>query len=219
MAEPGKITPSPTAGRLVNVAAHQLVALAATCLALTESDGLDDPAPARMPGDVLGELLVALRMHDGLSRNAYPPEGTVAARSRAMAHLEAAVARVVRRYQDLANAAVSPNVLPAGLEDGATRAGADLQVPRTSAQDVIDLDQAGALLGVGRERARQLVREYKLTSWSRLTGRHELQVYRGEVIALREQRSGDDGIGGREERPGDPGRTPGGGSVGGDRAA
>src|SRR6202043_1529934 len=114
--------------------------------------------------------------------------------------LEAALAPVVRRYRDLANAAVSPSALPAGLEDGPTRAGADPQMPGTSAQDVIDLDQAAILLGVGRERARQLVREHKLTSWSKLTGRHELQVYRAEVIALREQRSGDGGIGSRERR-------------------
>jgi hypothetical protein len=190
---------------------HLLVVIAAAFL---PGPVPDDAAIA----DVLGELLVILHDRHDLSRGVYPPRGHVKPLSRPLARLEAALVPVVRRYRDPANAGASPTALPADLEHDRARAGAYPQAPRTSARDVIDLDQAGILLGVGRERARQLVREHKLTSWSKLTGRHELQVYRSEVIALREQRSGDGGTGSRGRRP-HPRRAAGGGPASGDRAA
>src|SRR6266699_3084798 len=200
-------TPAPDPPENVAVS-HLLVVVAAAFLPTRASD---DAAIA----DVLGELLVILHDRRDLSRGVDPPRGHFRPLSVPLARLEAALAPVVRRYRDSARAAGSPTALPAGLQVAAAYGGAYLQAPRTSAQDVIDLDQAGALLGVGRERARQLVDENGLTSWRKLTGRHELQVYRGEVIALHEQRSGNGGTGGRERRP-DPGRETGGGPAGGD---
>jgi hypothetical protein len=212
VAEHGKPGPGPASRPPENTAvSHLLITVAAVFHGAPRPD---DAAIA----DVLGELLRILHDRQDLSRNVFPPPGYIKPLSGPLARLEAALAPVVRRYRDSANAAISPNALPAGLEDETPGAGVNPHAPRSSAQDVIDLDQAATLLGVGRERARQLVREHKLTIWSKLTGRHELQVYRHEVIALREQRSGDGGIGSRERRP-DPGREAGGGPAGGDRAA
>jgi len=216
MAPPEPLTRNPAAAVLANVTGKALDVLAAALVPQAAGDAA--------AADLLAELLVILRLHDGLSRGVIPPARSVKARSRAVADLEAALARAVRRYRDAPSAGMPPNAPPAGLEDGVTRAGADLQTPRGSAQDVIDLDQAAPLLGVrSRERARQLVREHELASWRNPGGRHELQVYRGEVIALGEQRSGGNGgtggTGGREDRRADPGRTAGGSPAGGDSAA
>ena len=204
----------PGTSSLETVAGHLLVALTVASL----PPSADDVAVAR----VLGELLVALRLHDGLGNGVYPPRGSVPRRSPAMAGLEAAVARVVRRYRDAASAAGSPTSLPAGLEVAAARAGRDLQAPRSSPEDVITLAEAALLLGVGQERARQLVHDHGLRNWRESGGRHRLQVVRGEVIALREHRSGGHGgTGGGEagERAGDSGGAAGGRAARGGRAA
>ena len=98
--------------------------------------------------DVLAELLTALRLQHDLSRNVTPPKGTVAARSRALAGLEAAVAAAVRHYRA---AAVSPTASPAGLEVPVGAVGPGFQAGASSGADEITLREAAGMLGLSAE--------------------------------------------------------------------
>jgi hypothetical protein len=139
---------------------------------------------------VLPELLAVLHRDAGRGYRRSPD----------LSFAAAMVARAVTRIEDAR--AISPSPWPASLPQRLGVSGAIPQVPQGSASKVVNLDQAAALLGTGRERARQLVREHELACWPNPDGRHELLVWRAEVIALAELRRGGHGTG---EEGGDAG--------------
>ena len=135
---------------------------------------------------VLGELVTALRLHHDLTQNKYPPRGSVAARSRALAGFEAAVAAAVRHYR----AAASPTVLPAGLEVVGGAVERDLQRAASSVMDRITLRDAAWLLGLkSSEPVRRRIHAGELPGWQDEDGRREWRTSRAAVIAYRDRRS------------------------------
>lgn len=163
---------------------------------------LDTASDARK-ADVLGELLSALRLHDGVSRGAYPPRGTVPRRSAALAGIEATVASAVRFHRAKAAAAaagspISPSAVPARLEVPVAPVEGDSQGGALLASDEVTLAEAALSLGVSSERARVLIHSGQITGWQEAGGRRKWHVSRLSVAAYRERRDGY-GFGGSEQ--------------------
>jgi hypothetical protein len=148
----------------------------------------------RAVADLLAELLVALRLSDGLARGVYPPRGAVAVRSPALAGLETALADAVWHYRA---AAAPPNALPAHLEVPAGVVERDLQTGGLLAPDEMTLREAAAALGLrSAESVRLLLRSGELEGWQEAAGRRQWHVSRASVIAYRERRDEHGGPGG-----------------------
>jgi hypothetical protein len=162
---------------------------------------LPEPAGDTAIADVLGELLVALRAADGLSRGVVPPRGTVGPRSQALAGVETAVAAAVSCWRARANASGSATGVSAHLAVGTAALDPDFQAPASSASDEITLRKAAAILGLkSSERVRQLIRAREIEGWQEAGGRRRWHAIRASVIAYGERRSGGDGAGDGEGR-------------------
>jgi hypothetical protein len=197
-------TPQPTAGaerlrvpeRTARVPAeHLLIESLGSVVGAFLGPGASDAERA----DLLGEVFVAVRLHDDLGRGVYPRRGTVTARSRGMADLEVVLAAAVRRYRASATEAVSPTAWPAGLEVPGGLVESGFQPGALSASDEVTLREAAALLGLrSSEWPRQLIQSGELDGWQEAAGHREWHVTRASVIAYRQRRDGSDGPGGDE---------------------
>jgi hypothetical protein len=163
-------------------------------LGLVAGEFLEQHAGDRLVADLLAEWLVALRLHDGLSRGVYPPRGAVAVRSAALDGLEVALADAVRYYRA---AAAPPKAVPARLEVPAGAVGRDLQTGGLLAPDEMTLREAAAALGLkSAESVRLLLRSGELEGWQEGTGRCQWHVSRASVMAHRKRKRDERGPGG-----------------------
>jgi hypothetical protein len=171
--------------------------LVSDLLASIAASFLPDQASDTDIAGVLAELLVALRLHDDLSRGVIPPRGTVGRRSPAMAGLETAVATALRQRRAQANQAGSPTVPPARLQVPGPVVAQDFQPRAMSEAEEITLRDAAGMLGLkSSERVRQLVAAGVLNGCQDAYGRRTWRVTRASVITYGKRRSGDYGAGG-----------------------
>jgi hypothetical protein len=137
----------------------------------------------------LGELLMALHVHDMAGRGEYLPPKRVEPRSEAMAGFASLVGAAGVRYQAAADISKSPNARPAGLETTGGLVAPGFQAGASSVADEITLRAAADLLGLSPERVRQLVHADEIAAKQERTGHRRWHADRASVIAYRERRS------------------------------